>query len=90
MRLCCNTEKYADIAVSDEIALDQRAESDSRAEAITEMEVTNGIEAVEQMEILLLQVRYCQAMTDADTDTMRELVSEDMTYTHMSGKKQTR
>ena len=85
-----NTEKYADIAVSDEIALDQRAESDSRAEAITEMEVTNGIEAVEQMEILLLQVRYCQAMTDADTDTMRELVSEDMTYTHMSGKKQTR
>ena len=29
-------------------------------------------------------------MTDADTDTMRELVSEDMTYTHMSGKTQTR
>lgn len=24
----------------------------------------------EQMEILLLQTRYCQAMTDADTDTM--------------------
>ena len=44
----------------------------------------------EQMEILLLQVQYCQAMTDADTDTMRELVSEDMTYTHMSGKTQTR
>ena len=44
----------------------------------------------EQMEILLLQAQYCQAMTDADTDTMRELVSEDMTYTHMSGKTQTR
>ena len=44
----------------------------------------------EQMEILVLQTRYCQAMTDADTDTMRELVSEDMTYTHMSGKTQTR
>lgn len=44
----------------------------------------------EQMEILLLQVQYCQAMTDADTDTMRELVSENMTYTHMSGKTQTR
>lgn len=44
----------------------------------------------EQMEILLLQARYCQAMTDADTDAMRELVSEDMTYTHMSGKTQTR
>ena len=114
-----NTEKDADIAVSDEIALDQMAESDSGAEAITETEVTNGIEAVEQedeemrsvledytnievtgvdvdsltdeqMEILLLQAQYCQAMTDADTDTMRELVSEDMTYTHMSGKTQTR
>ncbi len=44
----------------------------------------------EQMEILLLQTQYCQAMTDADTDAMRELVSEDMTYTHMSGKTQTR
>lgn len=114
-----NTEKDADIAVRDEIALDQMAESDSGAEAITETEVTNGIEAVEQedeemqsgledytnievtgvdvdsltdeqMEILLLQAQYCQAMTDADTDTMRELVSEDMTYTHMSGKTQTR
>ena len=85
-----NTEKDADIDVSAENMVDQSTESDSGAEAITEMEVTNGIEVVEQMEILLLQVRYCQAMTDADTDTMRELVSEDMTYTHMSGKKQTR
>ncbi len=29
-------------------------------------------------------------MTDADIDTMRELVSEDMIYTHMSGMQQTR
>ena len=29
-------------------------------------------------------------MTDADIDTMRELVSEDMTYTHMSGMTQIR
>ena len=43
-----NTEKDTDIAVSDEIALDQRAESDSGAEAITEMEVTNGIEVAER------------------------------------------
>lgn len=113
------TEKDADIAVSDEIALDQKAESDSGVEAITEMKVSNETEAAdqedeemrggledyanievtgvdidslteEQMEILLLQALYCQAMTDADTDTMRELVSEDMTYTHMSGKTQTR
>ena len=110
-----NTEKDADIAVSTEIAVDQSAESDSGAETITEMKVTNETEAAEQedeemrsgledytnievtgididsltdeqMEILLLQAQYCQAMTDADTDTMRDLVSEDMTYTHMSGK----
>lgn len=44
----------------------------------------------EQQEILYHQARYCQAMVDADTDTMSELVSEDKTYTHMSGKTQTR
>jgi len=44
----------------------------------------------EQQEILYHQARYCQAMVDADTETMRELVSEDKIYTHMSGKTQTR
>ena len=34
--------------------------------------------------------RYCQAMTEADIDTMREIVSEDMTFVHMSGMTQTR
>ncbi len=114
-----NTEKYADIAMSTEITMDQSAESGSGAETITEMEVTSENETAEiegevmrsgledytnievtgidtssltdeQMEILLLQAQYCQAMTDANTDIMRELVSEDMTYTHMSGKTQTR
>ena len=65
----------------------------SGLEDYTNIEVTGmDIDSLteEQMEILLLQAKYCQAMTDADTDTMRELVSEDMTYTHMSGKTQTR
>ena len=44
----------------------------------------------EQMAVLYHQAKYCQAMTDADTDTMRELVSEDMVFTHMSGRQQTR
>ena len=43
-----------------------------------------------ELAILYAQARYCQAMTDADIDTMRELVSEDMVYTHMSGRQQTR
>ena len=44
----------------------------------------------EEMAVLYAQARYCQAMTDADINTMRELVSEDMVFTHMSGMQQTR
>ena len=44
----------------------------------------------EQLSVLYQAVRYCEAMTEADTDTMREIVSEDMTFTHMSGRRQTR
>ena len=44
----------------------------------------------EQKEVLYQQARYCQAMTEADINTMRELVSEDMTFTHMSGMTQSR
>ena len=40
--------------------------------------------------VLYRAAQYCQAMTDADIDTMRTIVSEDMTFTHMSGRKQTR
>lgn len=44
----------------------------------------------EELSVLYVQARYCQAMTDADIDTMREIVSEDMTFTHMSGMTQSR
>lgn len=44
----------------------------------------------EELAVLYAQARYCQAMTDADIDTMRELVSEDRVFTHMSGMQQTR
>ena len=43
-----------------------------------------------ELAILFAQARYCQAMTDADVETMRSLVSEDKVYIHMSGMKQTR
>ena len=43
----------------------------------------------EQLSVLYQQARYCQAMTDADIDTMRGIVSEDMIFTHMSGRQQT-
>lgn len=32
----------------------------------------------EQLAMLYQQARYCQAMTNADTDTLRELVSDGM------------
>ena len=44
----------------------------------------------DELSVLYVQARYCQAMTDADTDEMRKIVSPDMTFTHMSGMKQTR
>lgn len=52
--------------------------------------VDTGTLGQDELSILYQQARYCQAMTEADTDTMRELVSEDMTFTHMSGRQQTR
>jgi hypothetical protein len=44
----------------------------------------------DRLDVLYTQAKYCQAMTDGDTDTMRELVSEDKKYTHMSGMIQGR
>ena len=44
----------------------------------------------EELSVLYQAARYCQAMTDKDIETMREIVSEDMIFTHMSGMKQTR
>ncbi len=43
-----------------------------------------------QSELLYTVARYCEAMCDADADAMREIVSEDMTFVHMSGKRQNR
>lgn len=44
----------------------------------------------EQRSVLFQQARYCQAMTQADTRTMAELVAPDSSFTHMNGKQQTR
>ena len=44
----------------------------------------------EELDVLYIQAKYCQAMTDVDIETMLEIVPEDMTFTHMSGMKQTR
>lgn len=44
----------------------------------------------DKLSVLYQAARYCQAMTEADIDTMREIVSEDMKFVHMSGRTQTR
>ena len=44
----------------------------------------------EELAVLYQQARYCQAMTEADIETMKELVSEEKTFTHMSRRTQTR
>ena len=61
--------------------------------AFTNVELTGAdLSAMSEEEtaVLYQQAKYCQAMTDTDTDTMKELVSEDMVFTHMSGRQQTR
>ena len=44
----------------------------------------------EEASALYVQAMYCQAMCDADIDTMRKIVAEDTTFAHMSGKVQSR
>ena len=44
----------------------------------------------DELSVLYQAARYCQAMTEADIDTMRQIVSEDMKFVHMSGRTQTR
>ena len=46
--------------------------------------------SADERAVLYQQARYCQAMTEADTETMREITSPDMIFTHMSGRQQTR
>ena len=46
--------------------------------------------STDEQAVLYQQARYCQAMTEADTETMREITSPDMIFTHMSGRQQTR
>lgn len=46
--------------------------------------------SADEQAILYQQARYCQAMTEADTETMTEITSLDMIFTHMSGRQQTR
>lgn len=43
-----------------------------------------------ELEVLYTQCKYCQAMVDADIDTMKEIVPKETTFRHMSGMVQTR
>ena len=61
--------------------------------ALTNVEITGASLSdfdEEQLSVLYQQARYCQAMTEQDTGTMREMISEDMVFTHMSGRQQSR
>ncbi len=44
----------------------------------------------EQLAVLYQQAQYCQAMTEADIDTMGGIVSDNSVFTHMSGRQQTK
>ena len=61
--------------------------------ALTNVEIT-GAELSDldqkQLSVLYQQARYCQAMTEADVDILREMIAEDTVFTHMSGRQQSR
>jgi len=83
--------------VSDTISLAEEEEGAKMLNydfaVFTNVELT-GIElsdlSEEQLAVLYQQARYCQAMTEADIDTMDEIVSDDSVFTHMSGMQQTK
>ena len=91
--LLCGCGRQAEV-VDDNLEMEQGAEmsvfdfSEFGNVEITGCDVS-GLSETEQ-DVLYTQARYCQAMTDADVDTLREIVSEDMIFTHMSGKTQSR
>ncbi len=51
---------------------------------ITGVELTELDEG--QQEALYQYARYWQAMTEPDMETLDEMIPEDMTFTHMSGR----
>ena len=62
------------------------AESDLEAK---EDRMTDGM-TDEQIEVLATYEAFEKAMVDKDVATLRKLTAEDTTFTHMSGKTQTR
>ncbi len=78
---------------SAEIMQEENIMTDYDFTVFTNVEIT-GIDlkslTKEELDLLYQAARYCQAMTDKDIDTMREIVSEDMVFVHMSGMRQTR
>ena len=101
---CGAAQKSSSEYPSVENTQDNTSESDSGNE--TEVNTVNldfsvfgnveitGVElselSAEEQAVLYQQARYCQAMTEADTETMTEITSPDMIFTHMSGRQQTR
>ena len=91
--MLCGCERPAE-AINEKMEFEQGADmsvydySEFENVYVTGCDV-NKLSETEQA-VLYTQARYCQAMTDADIDTMREIVSEDMIFTHMSGRTQSR
>ena len=86
---CCTIQFHA----FSETTQEENVMTDYDFTIFTNVEIT-GIDlnslTKEELSVLYQAARYCQAMTDKDIDAMREIVSEDMVFVHMSGIRQTR
>ena len=87
---CAKQQEINNVEVESEQGADMAVYDFSEFEnvEITGCDVTDMSDA--EQSVLYTQARYRQAMTDADLNTMREIVSENMIFTHMSGKTQSR
>lgn len=93
---CGNTKEAIENETSEEVTIKQEGGTEMESydfSEFTNVEITGADISdfnEEELAVLYQQARYCQAMTEADTNTMRKMVSEDAIFTHMSGRQQTR
>lgn len=90
---------FDSIANSVSVTISPAAEEGAKEMADYDFSVFSNVELTgidladlneEQLAVLYQQARYCQAMTEADVETMGEIVADDSTFTHMSGTQQTK
>ena len=70
--------------------IQQKPSDDSVTTNTNQPDITQDSNMTEEAAVLAAFEKMQQAMIDKDIDTLKSLVTEDKTFTHMSGKVQTK